>query len=57
LYQGLKVSGRASARLLATGETREQILTSYPYLEADDIDAALQYAVQLAEDETVELAG
>ena len=43
--------------LLAAGETRESILKAYPYLESEDIDEALRYAVWLAEDETVELAG
>jgi len=42
--------------LLASGQTREQILHAYPYLEAEDIDEALRYAAQLADDETVELA-
>ncbi|HUB46430.1 MAG TPA: DUF433 domain-containing protein [Acetobacteraceae bacterium] len=42
--------------LLAAGETREAILASYPYLEGEDIDAALRYAAFLAEDETLELA-
>jgi uncharacterized protein (DUF433 family) len=42
--------------LLAAGESREQILQSYPYLEPEDIDEALRYAAFLAEDETVELA-
>jgi len=41
--------------LLAAGETREQILHAYPYLEPDDIDAALRYAAFLAEDETIEI--
>jgi uncharacterized protein (DUF433 family) len=41
--------------LLATGETREQILANYPYLEAGDIDEALRYAALLAEDEAVTL--
>src|SRR5581483_11807888 len=41
--------------LLAAGETREQILGAYPYLEPGDIDEALRYAAFLAEDETVEL--
>ena len=40
--------------LLAAGETRETILEAYPYLENADIDAALKYAVLLAEEETVE---
>lgn len=43
------------ARLLAAGETREQILQAYPYLESADIDEALRYAAFLAEDETIEL--
>lgn len=43
--------------LLAARQTREEILKAYPYLEPDDIDEALRYAVSLAEDETVELAG
>ena len=42
--------------LLASGETRESILKSYPYLEAADIDEALRYAAYLSEDETIELA-
>ena len=42
--------------LLAAGETREAILTNYPYLETEDIDAALRYAAFLAEDETLELS-
>ncbi len=29
---------------IATGESRERILEAYPYLEAEDIDAALAYA-------------
>jgi uncharacterized protein (DUF433 family) len=42
--------------LLAAGSTRDQILSDYPYLEAEDVDEALQYAALLAEDETVELS-
>jgi uncharacterized protein (DUF433 family) len=30
--------------LLAAGRSREEILKAYPYLEADDISAALGYA-------------
>jgi len=43
--------------LLAARQTPEEILKAYPYLEPDDIDEALRYAVSLAEDENVELAG
>ena len=42
--------------LLASGENRESILKSYPYLEAGDIDEALRYAAYLAEEETVEFS-
>lgn len=41
--------------LLAAGETRETILASYPYLEAEDIDAALLHAAGLAEDEALDV--
>jgi len=40
---------------LAAGQSRDEILASYPYLEAADIDAALHYAVSVVEDECVEL--
>jgi uncharacterized protein (DUF433 family) len=33
--------------LLASGESKEAILTAYPYLEAGDIDEALRYAAYL----------
>lgn len=32
--------------LLAVGQTREEILADYPYLEAEDIAACLTYAVR-----------
>ncbi len=41
--------------LLATGESQENILRDYPYLEAGDISEALQYAAVLADDETIAL--
>jgi uncharacterized protein (DUF433 family) len=40
--------------LLASGESRDTILANYPYLESEDIDAALHFAAFLAEDETLE---
>ena len=54
--RGLRFPVARLLGLLAAGETREKILTAYPYLEAADIDEALRYAALLAEDETVELA-
>lgn len=41
--------------LLASGETQEAILKSYPYLEKADIKESLQFAATLAEDETIEI--
>ena len=53
--RGLRFPVARLLGLLAAGETREAILTNYPYLETEDIDAALRYAAFLAEDETLEL--
>jgi uncharacterized protein (DUF433 family) len=43
--------------LLAAGQSRDAILSAYPYLESADIDEALRYAASLAEDEVIELGG
>jgi uncharacterized protein (DUF433 family) len=42
--------------MLAAGETTESILKAYPYLEVEDIEAALRYAACLAEEETLEVS-
>ena len=42
--RGLRVTVATVLGLLASGHSRERILQAYPYLEADDIDAALSYA-------------
>jgi uncharacterized protein (DUF433 family) len=55
LYSRLAVSRGAVAWPFAAGETREQILRAYPYLEPGDIDEVLRYAVSLVDDETIEL--
>ncbi len=54
--RGLRFPVSRLLGLLASGEIKETILKSYPYLEAEDIDEALRYAAFLAEDETVEFA-
>jgi uncharacterized protein (DUF433 family) len=53
--RGLRFPVARLLGLLAAGESRERILSSYPYLEDADIDEALRYAAFLAEDETLEL--
>lgn len=52
--RGLRFPVSRLLGLLASGETRETILETYPYLEAADVDEALRYAAYLAEEETVE---
>jgi uncharacterized protein (DUF433 family) len=42
--------------LVASGESRDAILSAYPYLESADVDEALRYAACLTEAETIELA-
>lgn len=42
--RGLRVTVGTVLGLLASGKTSEDILKLYPYLEADDIRAALEYA-------------
>ena len=54
--RGLRFPVSRLLGLLASGDTKETILTAYPYLEAEDIDEALRFAASMAEDEIVELA-
>ena len=55
--RGLRFPVSRLLGLLASGEDRPSILKAYPYLEDGDIDEALRYAADLAEDETIEYAG
>ena len=46
--RGLRIRVKDILDMLASGADREQILADYPYLEPDDIVAALEYdAVQV----------
>jgi uncharacterized protein (DUF433 family) len=44
--RGLRVRVTDVLDLLAAGASREEILRDYPYLEAGDITAALEYAAR-----------
>lgn len=44
--RGLRVRVKDILDLLAAGASREEILTDYPYLEAGDITAALEFAAR-----------
>jgi uncharacterized protein (DUF433 family) len=48
--RGMRVTVGTIVGLLATGRTHEEILQAYPYLEADDIRAALSYAAWRTEE-------
>jgi uncharacterized protein (DUF433 family) len=53
--RGLRFPVARLLGLMAAGESRDDILKTYPYIESDDIDEALRYAAFLAEDETIAL--
>jgi len=42
--RGLRIRVKDVLDMLAGGATREEILADYPYLENDDITAALEFA-------------
>ena len=44
--RGMRIRVLDVLELLAAGESREQILSDYPYLEAEDITASLLYAAR-----------
>lgn len=44
--RGMRIRVVDILELLAAGESPEQILGDYPYLEPEDIGAALRYAAQ-----------
>lgn len=54
--RGLRVTVGTVIGLLAAGRTHEEILRAYPYLELEDIRAALLYAARRTEDVELPLA-
>ena len=53
--RGLRVTVGTIVGLLAAGHDRARILAAYPYLEREDIDAALDYAAWRLEEHVDEL--
>lgn len=51
--RGLRVTVGMIIGLLASKRSREEILRAYPYLEDEDIDAALKYAAWRLEEQEV----
>jgi uncharacterized protein (DUF433 family) len=54
--RGLRVTVGTIVGLLAAGRTREEVLSAYPYLQADDLTAALTYAAWRSEERDLPLA-
>ncbi|QFZ91237.2 DUF433 domain-containing protein [Synechococcus elongatus] len=54
--RGLRVTVGTIVGLVAAGQSIETILAAYPYLEREDIFAALSYAAWRAEEYEVSLA-
>ena len=54
--RGMRVTVGTIIGLIASGATPEEILADYPYLEAEDIRAALSYAAWRSEEIDVPLA-
>jgi uncharacterized protein (DUF433 family) len=54
--QGTRVMVSVILDNLADGVSREDILASYPSLQAADIDAAISYAAELARERIVPLS-
>ena len=48
--RGLRVTVGTIVGLLASGRSKEEVLKAYPYLEGDDIQAALAYAAWRSEE-------
>jgi len=53
VIKGTRITVELILRLLAQGQTIEEILKAYPHLEREDILAALEYARELVEEERV----
>lgn len=54
--RGLRIRVRDVLELLAAGASREEILADYPYLEPEDITAALEFAARQSEHRIVHVA-
>ena len=54
--RGLRVTVETIVGLVAAGHSTEDILHFYPYLEAEDITEALEYAAWRAEEMELQLS-
>lgn len=54
--RGLRIRVKDILELLASGASREEILTDFPYLEPEDIVAALEFAAVQADHPVLRVA-
>jgi uncharacterized protein (DUF433 family) len=54
--RGLRIRVKDVLDLLAAGASREEILSDYPLLEAEDITAALEYAARQSDHPVLHVA-
>ncbi len=54
--RGLRIRVKDILDLLAAGASREEILEDYPYLEAGDIDAVLEFAAKQSDHPVLRVA-
>jgi len=54
--RGMRVTAGMITGLVASGASFQEILTLYPYLEKEDIKAALSYASWRAEEVDIQVA-
>lgn len=54
--RGMRVTVSLILNLVANGQTIEQIIDDYPYLEPEDIHQSLRYAAWLAEESVYPIA-
>lgn len=47
--RGMRITVKSILEHIAAGDTVENILKAYPYLEADDIKASLEFAAKTSE--------
>ena len=55
--RGLRVRVKDILEMLAGGSSREEILHDYPYLEDDDVTAALEFAARATDYPVITTSG
>lgn len=54
--RGLRITVSLVLGQFAAGRTREQLLEDYPYLEREDVTAALEYAAAIVNERELPMA-